>query len=94
LLLSIDNFGAHKDEEIRELIEAQGCEVLFLPPYSPDLNPIEEAFSKMKSLLRRAGSRMREGLVEATGWAIRAVTAEDAGGFFTHCGYHLPDRYS
>ncbi len=58
------------------------------------MNPIEEAFSKMKALLRRAGARMHEGLVEAIGWAIRAVTAEDAEGFFTHRGYHLPDRYS
>jgi transposase len=90
----MDNLSAHKGSKVRELIEARDCELLFLPPYSPDLNPIEEAFSKMKALLRRAGARMREGLVEAIGWAIRAVTAEDAEGFFTHCGYHLPDSYS
>jgi transposase len=88
----MDNLLAHKGSKVRELIEAQECELLFLPPYSPDLNPIEEAFSKMKALLRKAGARMREGLVEAIGRAIRAVTAEDAEGFFTHCGYHLPDR--
>jgi transposase len=93
-VVMMDNLSAHKGSQVRELIEARGCELLFLPPYSPDLNPIEEAFSKMKALLRRAGARMHEGLVEAIGWAIRAVTAEDAEGFFTHCGYHLPDRYS
>ena len=58
----MDNLSAHKGSQVRELIEARGCELLFLPPYSPDLNPIEEAFSKMKALLRRAGARMHEGL--------------------------------
>jgi transposase len=67
---------------------------LFLPPYSPDLNPIEEAFAKVKALLRRAGARTRETSIEAVGWALEAVTVEDAEGFCTHCGYHLPDRYS
>jgi transposase len=93
-VIVMDNLGAHKGEGVRKLIEAQGCEVLFLPPYSPDLNPIEEAFSKMKALLRRAEARMHEGLVEAIGWAIRAVTAEDAEGFLSHCGYHLPNKCS
>ena len=55
----MDNLSAHKGSKIRELIEAQGCELLFLPPYSPDLNPIEEAFAKVKTLLRRAGARVR-----------------------------------
>lgn len=90
----MDNLSAHKGRKVRELIEARGCELLFLPPYSPDLNPIDEAVSKMKALLRRAGARIREGLVEAIGYAICAVKAEDAEGFFTHCGYHLPDTYS
>ena len=74
-----------------ELIEARGCEVLFVPPYSPDLNPVEEAFSKIKGLLRKAQARTREALIEALiealGAAISAVTAEDAAGFFAHCGY-------
>jgi transposase len=83
----LDNLGAHKGERVRELIEARGCEVLFLPPYSPDLNPIEEAFSKVKALLRQAGPRTREALVEAMGRALDAVTARDARGFFEHCGY-------
>ena len=83
----MDNLGAHKGERVRELSKARGCEVLFLPPYSPDLNPIEEAFSKVKALLRQAGPRTREALVEAMGRALDAVTARDARGFFEHCGY-------
>ena len=83
----MDNLSAHKGEEVRELIEARGCELLFLPPYSPDLNPIEEAFSKIKGLLRKAEACTREALIEAIGEAISAVTAWDARGFFEHCGY-------
>ncbi|HLM78569.1 MAG TPA: IS630 family transposase [Rubrobacteraceae bacterium] len=84
----MDNLSVHKGSKIRELIEAQGCQVLFLPPYSPDLNPIEEAFAKVKALLRRAGARTRETLMEAMGRALEAVTVLDARGFFEHCGYH------
>ncbi|MDQ3498774.1 MAG: IS630 family transposase [Actinomycetota bacterium] len=83
----MDNLSAHKGEEVRELIEARGCEVLFLPAYSPDYNPIEEAFTKIKGLLRKAQARTREALIEALGEAISAVTAGDARGFFEHCGY-------
>jgi transposase len=84
----MDNLlSAHKSEEVRELIEERGCEVLFLPPYSPDYNPIEEAFSKIKALLRKAQARTREELIEAMGEAISAVTGQDAAGFFEHCGY-------
>jgi transposase len=86
----LDNLGAHKGERVRKLIEGRGCELLFLPPYSPDLNPIEEAFSKVKALLRRAGARTREALVEAMGRALDAVSTKDARGFFGHCGYPLP----
>jgi len=88
----MDNLAAHKGSKIRELIEAQGCELLFLPPYSPDLNPIEEAFAKVKALLRRAGVRTREALVEALGHALEAVTGRDARGFFEHCGYRVLSR--
>ncbi len=83
----MDNLSAHKGERVRELVEERGCEVLFLPPYSPDMNPIEEAFSKVKGLLRKAESRTREALIEAIGKALEAVTAHDAWGFFEHCGY-------
>jgi transposase len=61
--------------------------LVYLPPYSPDLNPIEEAFAKLKTLLRRAGARTRETLIEAMGRALDAVTASDARGFFKHRGY-------
>ena len=86
----VDNLGAHKSERARELIEERGCQLLYLPPYSPDLNPIEEAFSKIKEALRKAGARTREALIEGLGVAISAVTARDARGFFEHGGYHPP----
>ena len=89
-MVVMDNLGAHKGERVRELIQERGCELLYLPPYSPDLNPIEEAFSKLKGLLRRIGARTREALIEAMGRALDAVTAEDARGFFEHRGYRLP----
>jgi transposase len=86
----MDNLTAHKTERIKRLIEQRGCELLYLPPYSPDFNPIEEAFSKVKRILREVESRTREALVEAIGMAISAVTAKDARGFFEHCGYGMP----
>jgi transposase len=86
----MDNLTAHKTERIKRLIEQRGCELLYLPPYSPDFNPIEEAFSKVKRILREVESRTREALVEAIGMAISAVTAKDARAFFEHCGYGMP----
>ena len=84
----LDNLGAHKGERVRSrLVEGRGCSLLFLPPYSPDFLPIEEAFSKVKALLRKAAARTREALVEAIGTALSAVTPGDAMGFFGHCGY-------
>ena len=83
----MDNLSAHKGERVRELVESAGCELLYLPPYSPDFSPIEEAFSKVKGLLRKAQARSREALVEAMGEALDTVTAQDARGFFEHCGY-------
>ncbi|MDQ3999935.1 MAG: IS630 family transposase [Actinomycetota bacterium] len=83
----MDNLTAHKGAKVRELIEQRGCELIYLPPYSPDLNPIEEAFSKIKGLMRKAGARIREALVEVMGVAISAVSARDARGYFEHCGY-------
>ena len=87
-IVVMDNLSSHKGSRVRELIEARGCELMYLPTYSPDLNPIEEAFSKLKVLLRRAGARTREALLEAMGRALEAVTANDARGFFEHRGYH------
>jgi DDE superfamily endonuclease len=72
----------------RDHIEGCGCELLYLPPYSPDFNPIEQAFSKIKGLMRKAEARTpREALIEAMGLALEAVSARDARGFFNHCGY-------
>ena len=87
----MDNLSAHKGDRVRDLIEERGCEVVYLPPYSPDLNPIEQAFAKLKTLLRRAGARTREALIEAMGRALDTVTARrDARGFFGSCGYRTP----
>jgi transposase len=83
----MDNLSSHKGSWVRELIEERGCELMYLPPYSPDLNPIEEAFAKLKGLLRRVGARTHEALIEAMGRALDAVTASDARGFFEHRGY-------
>ncbi len=88
VVVVMDNLSAHKGQRIRELIEGRGCELIYLPPYyAPDFNPIEEAFSKIKGILRRIEARTREVLVGALGEAISAVTARDARGFFEHCGY-------
>jgi transposase len=86
-IVVMDNLSSHKGSRIGELIEARGCELIYLPPYSPDFNPIEEAFSKVKGLLRQAEARTREALLEAMGRALDAVSASDARGFFEHRGY-------
>jgi transposase len=85
--VSRSNIIATRFQRIRELIEGRGCELIYLPPYSPDFNPIEEVFSKIKGILRRIETRTREVLVGALDEAISAVTARDARGFFEHCGY-------
>jgi transposase len=74
------NLSAHKGGRVREIVEGSGCEILYLPPYSPDLNPIEQAFSKVKGILRRAAVHTRETLIEAMGRALSAVSARDAEG--------------
>jgi transposase len=83
----MDNLGAHRPRRIRELIEGRGCDLIYLPAYSPDLNPIEEAPSKIKHLLRKIGARTKEALIEAMSRALAAVSAQDVRGFFVHCGY-------
>ena len=83
----MDNLSAHKAERVRELIEAKGCELIYLPPYSPDYNPIEQAFSKLKGYLREACARSQKTLMEVIGEALSTITASDALGFFEHCGY-------
>jgi transposase len=83
----MDNLSAHKGERVRELIEGRECELVYLPPYSPDFNPIEQAFSKLKSYLRAACARSQQMLMEVIGEALRTISASDAEGFFEHCGY-------
>src|SRR5260221_5132420 len=86
-IVVMDNLSTHTGEKIRQAIEARGCQLLFLPSYSPDLSPIEEAFSKLKAFLRRVGARTPETLQEALRQALFTITAHDALGWFTHCGY-------
>jgi len=84
-----DRLPVHRSARARALIEGAGCELRLLPSYSPDFNPIELAFAKIKQTLRGAAERTFPGIVAATGPALDAVTAADARGFFVHCGYHL-----
>ena len=86
----MDNLGAHRPRRVRDLIEQRGCELIYLPSYSPDLNPIEEALSKIKHILRKIRARTKEALIEAMGRALASVSAEDVGGFFVNCGYGAP----
>jgi transposase len=83
----MDNLAPHKRTRVRELIERAGCRLLFLPPYSPDLNPIEPAWSKLKTLLRGVGARTTEALHAALATLVDAITTSDARSFFQHCGY-------
>ena len=86
-VIVLDNLSAHKGGRVREIVEGAGCDLAYLPPYSPDLNPIEQAFSKVKGLMRKAEARTRKALIEAMGRALDEVTARDARGFLGHCGY-------
>jgi transposase len=88
----LDNLSAHKGERIRHLVEAVGCRLLFLPAYSPDFNPIEHTFAKLKAHLRRLAARTFETLLAAIGAAFDAVAAADAHAFFAHCGFPLQDQ--
>src|SRR5579884_147204 len=88
-IVVLDNLSIHLSPRVKQAIEARGCRLLFLPAYSPDLSPIEEAFSKLKTVLRRAGARTREALQEAIATALDLISATDALGWFTHCGYPL-----
>jgi len=85
----LDNLSVHKAQSIRQALEARHCQLLFLPSYSPDFTPIEQAFSKIKAILRRLGARTKEALWEAMRVAVEAITPEDALAWFTHAGYTL-----
>ena len=89
----MDNLGAHQPKKVRELIEARGAELVFVPSYSPDLNPIEQAFSKIKNILRKLGARTHEALLEAMEEALSKVSPADAAGWFNHCGYQVEVQY-
>lgn len=86
-LVIMDNLGAHKVKGIREAIEGRGATVIYLPPYSPDLNPIEKCWSKIKTYLRAAKARTRQALEQALKEALLLVTEKDAHGWFASCGY-------
>lgn len=86
-IVILDNLGAHKVKGVRELIESRGAQLLYLPPYSPDFNPIEQAWSKMKQLLRAVKARLLHQLEPAIAQAIAAITPQNAQAFFLHCGY-------
>jgi transposase len=86
-IVVMDNLSAHIGNHVRTAIEAKGCKLLFLPAYSPDLSPIEEAFSKLKAFLRRVKARTKEDLYEAISRVIDLITPHDAQGWFSHCGY-------
>ncbi len=85
----LDNLSSHKRASTRQLIESAGAELMFLPPYSPDLNPIEMIFAKVKQLLRSLGCRTRDALWQAMQSVLDQVTASDAANCFRHCGYTL-----
>ena len=85
----MDNLQVHKSLRVRELIEQAGASIMLLPPYSPDFSPIEQAFSKVKNILRKVQARTHEVLVEAIGRALDAVSRRDALGWFEHCGYYV-----
>ena len=86
-IVVMDNLSAHKDAEALDLIRSVGAEVRFLPPYSPDLNPIEKMWSKVKEFLRTAKARTPEALFQAIAAALKSVTPQDAEGWFASCGY-------
>ncbi len=88
-MVIMDNLSSHKRARIRELIESAGAKLIFLPPYSPDLNPIEMIFSKVKQLLRSLACRTRTTLWNTMQSVLDAVTSTDATNCFGHCGYTL-----
>jgi transposase len=88
----MDNLSSHKGRRVRSMIEATGATLLYLPPYSPDLNPIELAFAKLKQLLRSAGHRSMTALWDDVQRMLNLITASDAANFLRHCGYGGQER--
>ncbi len=89
-IIVLDNLSAHKDQESEKLVEQAGAQLRFLPPYSPDLNPIEKRWSKIKTFLRAAKARTEDELHQAIGLALETVTPQDAEGWFRSCRYTAP----
>jgi transposase len=88
-IIVLDNLSTHKGGRVRALVEAAGCSLLFLPTYSPDFNPIELAWSKLKTFLRRVGARTRDELERAIGQGLDTISPQDANNWCRHCGYQL-----
>lgn len=88
-IVILDNLSAHKSQRARQLVEARGARLWFLPAYSPDYSPIENAFSKLKGSLRKASARTKEALQTAISEGLTTITSADAHGYFRHCGYSL-----
>lgn len=86
-VIVMDRLAAHCNEQVRIAIESAGCKLKLLPPYSPDLNPIEEAWSKLKQLLRKLSARSRDALLNGVVVLIDRITADDARGWINHAGY-------
>ena len=89
-IVLMDNLSAHKAASVRSLIIARECDILHIPPYSPDDNPIEMGFSKFKAALRAVGARTQPALDAAITQTIDCLTPQDAAGFFHHCGFRSP----
>ena len=91
-IVLLDNLSAHKSPRLRQLVAARGCRLWYLPTYSPDFSPIELAFAKIKTEVRRAGARTRDALETAVARALTHILPEEACAFFRHCGFRiLPD---
>ena len=86
-MVVVDNLSAHKSSRVEKLLLTHGCQLLFLPAYSPDLSPIEQAFSKIKQFLRTVRAQAVEALIDAIAQALAAITPYDACGFFTQAGF-------
>ena len=91
-IVVMDNLSSHKCHRIRELINSVGASVLYLPAYSPDFNPIEMAFSKLKQLMRSAAHRSKEALWNGMQQLLDQITTSDAAAFFRHCGYAIEEK--
>ena len=88
-VVALDNLPVHQVAGMAQLVEARGARLLFLPPYSPDFAPIEQAWSKLKTALRTTQARTREALEQALDQALAWITSQDAQNWFDHCGYHI-----